>query len=143
MKLTSSRRRLFASIALCSLLLGCQAMAPQASGEPPFGSMAQITSISPDVTRELRVGDRVQLKVDVGYVLTADTGAIRLIVLAADNSPVAEHVATVARGRGMATLQADFTVPRTTQIRVYTPLVFQDQDSTGTTDGRSYAVVPR
>lgn len=143
MNTTFDRRKLLASTALCSLLLGCQAFAPQTAGTPSFGSVAQITSISPDATRELRQGDRVQLKVDVNYVLTADTGTLMLIVLAADSSTLSQQVTSIARGRGTATLQADFTVPRTTQIRVYTPLVFRDQDSTSTTDGRSFAVVPR
>lgn len=143
MKFTSTRRALFASITVSSLLLGCQAIVPPKAGQVPFGTVAQITSMSPDVTRELRVGERVQLKVDVRYVLTADTGTIRLIVLAADNATVAQQEVRLARGGGTATLEAEFTVPRTTQIRVYTPLVYQDQDATSTTDGRSFAVVQR
>lgn len=143
MKPTPTQRGLLASIALSSLLLGCQSMAPPAASPPPFGSVAQITAISPDVTRELRIGEKVQLKVDVRHVLTADTGSLMLIVLAADNSAIAQQVVPVTRGRGATTLQAGFTVPATTQIRVYTPLVYQDQDSTSTTDGRSFAVVPR
>ena len=143
MKPTPNLRSMFASISLCSLMLGCQAIAPQAAGEPSFGSMAQITSITPDPTRELRAGDKVQLKADVRYLLTADSGTLMLIVLAADNSTISQQVTPITRGMGTTTLQADFTVPRTTQIRVYTPLVYQDQDSSSTTDGRSFTVVPR
>jgi hypothetical protein len=143
MKPTTSRRGLLASLALSSLLMGCQAMAPQAEGKPPFGSMAQITSISPDATRELRVGDRVQLAVDVRHVLTADAGTLMLIVLAADNSVVLEQSRPVTRGQGTTTLRAEFSVPRTSQIRVYTPLVYQGQDSGASTDGRFFGVVAR
>lgn len=143
MKLLLSLRGLLASITACSLLLGCQAMGPRPAGHPPFGSLAHITSISPDATRDLRPGEKVQLKVDVRYVLTADTGTIMLIVLAEDNTAIAQDVATITRGHGTKTLQAVFTVPRTTQIRMYTPIIYQDQDSTSTTDGRAFTVVPR
>lgn len=139
----SSLRGLLASIAVCGPLLGCQAIGPQAAGQPPFGSLARITSISPDATRDLRPGDPVQLKVDVRYVLTADTGTLMLIVLAADNSAIAQQAVPITRGSGSTTLQASFTVPGTTQIRVYTPLIYQHQDSTSATDGRAFTVVPR
>jgi hypothetical protein len=140
---TPKLRALLAPIALSGLLMGCQAMAPQAAGKPPFGSMAQITSISPDATRELRVGDRVQLSADVRHVLTADSATLMLIVLAADNSVVLQQATPITQGRGTTTLRADFTVPRTSQIRVYTPLVYPGQDSGATTDGRFFEVVPR
>lgn len=139
----SSLRTFLISIAACGLLLGCQGMGSRASGHPPFGSLAHITSMSPDATRQFTAGEKVQLKVDVRYVLTADTGNIMLIVLAADNSSLAQEVTTITRGHGSTTLQATFTVPATTQIRVYTPLIYQDQDSYSATDGRAFSVNPR
>jgi hypothetical protein len=143
MKPSSSLRALLASIAACGLLLGCQAIGPQAAGQPPFGSVARIISISPDAMHDLHPGEQVRLKVDVRYVLTADTGTLMLIVLGADNSVVAQDVATITRGSGTTTLQAAFTVPRTGQIQVYTPLIYQNQDSTSATDGRAFTVAPR
>jgi hypothetical protein len=139
----SSLRAMLASVAACGFLLGCQAIGPHPANQPPFGSLAHITSMTPDASRNFSAGQKVQLKVDVRYVLTAETGTIMLIVLAADNSPIAQDVATITRGHGSTTLQANFTVPRTTQIRVYTPLIYQDQDSHSATDGRAFTVVPR
>ena len=143
MKPIPTPRRLLAAILLCGLLLGCQTAPLESAGEPPFGSVARIASVSPDVTRELRAGEKVVLRVEVQYVLTAAAGTVELIVLAADNSPLARQTVPVARGRGTASLQAEFTVPLTTTIRVYTPLVYPNQDATANTDGRSYSVVPR
>lgn len=132
---------LFAAIAVSCLLPGCQ-LAKQHTDMPQFGSLAQITSISPDTTQILRSGERVKLKVDVSYVLTAESGTIKLVVLAADNSGVAQDVEVIAKGSGKSTLKAQFTVPSTTVIRVFTPLIVQGQDSTSAADGRTFQVVP-
>ena len=75
---------LFASVAASFLLLGCQVPAQRADMPAPFGSLAHITSISPDTTQVLRSGEQVKLKVDVSYVLTAESGTIKLVVLAAE-----------------------------------------------------------
>src|SRR5512139_362366 len=82
-----SHSALFASIVVSCLLLACQPAA-QRTEVSPLGSSAQITSISPDTTDVLRAGEQVKLKVDVSYVLTAESGIIKLVVLAADNSHV-------------------------------------------------------
>ena len=131
----------FASIAVAGLLLGCQ-LPEQHTGMPPFGSLVQITSISPDTIEVLHPGEQVKLKVDVSYVLTAESGTIKLVVLAADNSTVAKDVAVIKKGSGKSTLQAQFTVPNTTAISVFTPLIVQGQNSTSITDGRAFKVVP-
>lgn len=132
---------LFASIAVAALLLGCQLPA-QPTAVPPFGSLAQITAISPDTLEVFRTGEHVKLKVDVSYVLTAESGTIKLVVLAADNSELAQDVKLVTKGRGKATLEAEFTVPLTTTIQVFTPLVVQGQNSSSAADGRAFKVVP-
>jgi|GEM_PF-1343681 len=132
---------LFASIAVAALLLGCQLPA-QPTAVPPFGSLAQITSISPDTLEVLRTGEHVRLKVDVSYVLTAESGTIKLVVLAADNSELAQDVKLVTKGRGKSTLEAEFTVPLTTTIQVFTPLVVQGQNSSSAADGRAFKVIP-
>ncbi|MDO8773581.1 MAG: hypothetical protein Q7K57_33705 [Burkholderiaceae bacterium] len=133
---------LFASIAVSGLLPGCQ-FTGQHTDMPPFGSLAQITSISPDTTQVLRSGEQVKLKVNVSYVLTAESGTIKLVVLDADNSDVAQDFAVITKGSGKSTLEAKFTVPRTTVIRVFTPLVVQGQNSTSAADGRAFKVVPK
>ena len=129
------------SIAVSSLLLGCQ-LPEQNPAMPPFGSLAQITSISPDTLEVLRSGEHIKLKVDVSYVLTAESGTIKLVVLAADNSDLAQDVKVVTKGRGKSTLEAEFTVPLTTTIQVFTPLVVQGQNSSSAADGRAFKVVP-
>ena len=133
---------LLVSIAVSGFLPGCQ-FAGQPTSTPPFGSMAQITSISPDTTRVLRVGEQVKLTVDVSYVLTSASGTIKLVVLAGDNSNLGQDVKVVTRGNGKSTLETQFTVPGTTEIRVYAPLVVQGESSGSTADGRSYKVLPR
>lgn len=141
MMLTKFLPSLFASIAVSGLLLGCQ-LTKQHADMPPFGSLAQITSISPDTTQILRSGAQVKLKVDVSYVLTAESGTIKLVVLAADNSDVAQNFEVITKGSGKSTLEAEFTVPSTTVIRVFTPLIVQGQNSTSAADGRAFKVVP-
>lgn len=135
------RCSLIASIAASCLLLGCQ-LREQHTGVPPFGSLAQITSISPDTIEVLRSGEQVKLKVDVSYVLTAESGTIQLVVLAADNSEVAQDFEVITKGRGKVILEADFMVPVTSAIRVFTPLIGQGQDSTPAADGREFKVIP-
>lgn len=131
---------LFASIAASALLLGCQSPGQHADAMQ-FGSAAQITSISPDSVQVLHPGQRVHLRVDVGYVLTAETGTLKLIVLAADNSNVAQDSKVLAKGSGQSTLEAEFTVPNTTEILVFTPLTFQGPSSTSAVDGRAFTVL--
>jgi hypothetical protein len=134
---------LFASIAATCALTACQLPAQHTATPAPFGSLAQITSISPDTTQVLHAGERARLKVDVNYVLTAESGTIKLVVLAADNSDVAQDSRVISKGSGKSTLEAEFTVPVTTVIRVFTPLVVQDHNSTSVVDGREFRVVPR
>lgn len=133
---------LFASIAVPCLLLGCQLPEQRTDMPAPFGSLAQITSISPDTTQVLRAGEQVKLKVDVGYVLTSESGTITLVVLAADNSGIAQDFKVITKGSGKSTLEAEFTAPSTTVIRVFTPLIVQGQNSTAAADGRAFKVVP-
>ncbi len=132
---------LFASIAVAGLLLACQ-LPEQHAGVAPFGSMAQITAIAPDAVEVLRVGEHVKLKIDVSYVLTAESGTIQLVVLSAENSDLAQDSEVLTKGRGKATLEAEFTVPATTAIRVFTPLVVQGQHPTSAADGREFKVIP-
>lgn len=128
-------------LVVAALLSGCQSAGPVA-GPAPFGTVAQITGISPDTTQVLRAGERIGLRVDVGYVLTAEAGSIELIVLADDNSSIAKDAKAVMKGRGTASLQAEFVVPGTTSIRVFVPLVVQGAGSAFMADGRAFQVRP-
>lgn len=132
---------LFAVVAAAFHLTGCQS-AEKRTDTPAFGSLAQIVSISPDTTQLFRSGERIKLKVEVDHVMTAESGTIQLVVLAADNSAVGQDSKQITKGRGKSTLEAEFTVPRTTTIRVFTPLVVQGQTLAAVTDGRAFAVVP-
>jgi len=129
------------SLGVAGLVSGCQSAGPVV-GSGTFGTVAQITGISPDTTQVLRAGERIRLKVDVAYALTAETGSIELIVLADDNSSVAKDVKAVTKGRGTATLQAEFLVPGTTAIRVFVPLVVQGPNAAFMVDGRAFQVRP-
>lgn len=103
--------------------------------------MAQITAISPDTTQVLRAGQPVKLKLDVSYVLTAASATLTLVVLAADNSGIAQDFKVLSRGSGQSTLEAEFKVPNTSTIRVFTPLVVKGQTSTSQADGRAFNVI--
>jgi hypothetical protein len=142
MKYSNLLPSLFASIAFSGLLLACQITGQHNDMPAPFGSVAQITSISPDATRVLRSGEQVKLKVDVNYVLTAESGTLTLVVLASDNSEVAHDFKVITKGSGKSRLEAEFTVPGTTDIRVFAPLVVLGENSTSAADGRAYKVVP-
>lgn len=134
---------LFVMLAASCILSACQFRGDgQRTDAPaPFGSMAQITSIAPDTTQVLRAGQPVKLKVDVGYVLTTDSGTVTLIVLAADHSAVAHAFERVTKRSGTATLEAAFTVPDTSVIRVFAPLILGDQRSNAVVDGREFRVI--
>jgi hypothetical protein len=139
--LATSLRALLLPIAALGLLGGCQAPGPHDAA--PLASSAQVNTISPDAAQPLRPGEHVQLRVNVGYAVAAPSGTLTLIVLSADNSSLARDVKAVEQGRGTAALQADFTVPDTQVVRVYTALVVKGEESTSAVDGRAYEVVPR
>lgn len=132
-----------AALAASGLLAGCQSLPPGGGAimAAPIGPVAQITAISPDTSKVLHPGQAARMKVEVGYVLAADSGTLSLIVLDAENAGVAHDFKEVKRGSGSATLEADFTVPRTSVIRVYTSLIVKDHNGTSGVDGRAYEVV--
>lgn len=135
-------RSLFLSIAASGLLLGCQ-MAPRTELAAPMASTAQITAVTPDTTQALRAGDHVRLEVKVGHAVAADSGTLTLIALSADNTTVARDDKVVPKGQGNTILTAEFTVPNTTVIRVFTSLVVKGQESTSAVDGRAFEVRAR
>ena len=112
-----------------------------ASIPAPSGSSVKIISIMPDISVPLHPGERIKLKVDIGYTLTVDSGTIALVVQDAGNSGVAQTMDVLSKGNGKKTLEVEFTVPNTKAIQVFAPLSAQGQASTSTVEYRAYKVV--
>jgi hypothetical protein len=126
------------AIALASLS-GCERQGPGATAAPS-GSAIRITRVSPEISSQLNVGDRVDLEVATEYTLNAESGVITLVVQSGDNSSIANQSEVVTRGSGSVTLKSSFTVPETNAIMVFTPLSAQGQAATSTVDTRAYKV---
>ena len=107
----------------------------------PPGSFVKIVSVSPDPKSPLKVGDKVRVQVEVSYALTVDVGRITLVVQAANNASLANHMAVVNKGNGKVTLSAEFVVPDSDAVQIYTPLSAQGQKATSTVAHRTYKVV--
>jgi hypothetical protein len=135
--------KLFVSVAAASLMFGCQRSDEHFGTPAPTGSSVQIASISPSIGEPLRVGEKVKLKVDVNYTLTGESGTLALVVQAADNSAISQNFEVVTKGSGKVTLEAEFVVPSTKAIQVFTPLSAQGQSSTSTVESRAFKVVSK
>lgn len=109
----------------------------------PAGSSVKILAISPEISSPLHVGEKVKLQVDVGYSLTAPSGTLSLVVQASDNSGVAQDMEVLAKGSGKTKFEAEFVVPNTKAIQVFTPLSAQGQSSTSTVDMWAFKVVAK
>lgn len=118
------------------LLAGCEGTEPAPAA--PSGSFVRIASITPDTSGPLQVGDRVVLRVVVDYNLTSDAGTLSLVVQAADNSNLASTVEVLRKGRGKIILVAQFVVPDSNGVQIFTPLSAQGQHATSTVDHRAY-----
>ena len=124
-------------ILITTLLAACdQRSAP--SG--PSGSFVKIVSVSPDTGTALKVGDKVKLQVEVNYALSSDGGTVSLVVQAANNASLAHNMEVIQKGSGKATLSAEFVVPDSNAVQIFTPLSAQGQTSTSTVDHRAYKV---
>jgi hypothetical protein len=124
------------AIALASLS-GCERQGPGATAAPS-GSAIRITRVSPEISSQLNVGDRLEVATE--YTLNAESGVITLVVQSGDNSSIANQSEVVTRGSGSVTLKSSFTVPETNAIMVFTPLSAQGQAATSTVDTRAYKV---
>jgi hypothetical protein len=132
-----SVRALLAIIALAAWLGACD----QKPLKAPPGSFVKIISVSPDTKSPLKVGDKVKVQVAVSYALTTDIGQITLVVQAANNATLANQAAVVKKGEGKLTLSAEFAVPDSDAVQIYTPLSAQGQKATSTVAHRTYKVV--
>jgi hypothetical protein len=120
------------------LLGGCDhSSAPSAPG----GSFVKIVSVSPDTGTVLKVGDKVKVQVEVSYALSSDGGTVSLVVQAANNASLAHNMEVLQKGSGKATLSAEFVVPDSNAVQIFTPLNAQGQTSTSTVDHRAYKVI--
>ena len=135
--------KLLVSASAAFLIFGCQRSDPQLGAPAPAGSSVQIASVSPSVGEPLRVGEKVKLKVDVNYTLTTESGTLALVVQAADNSAISQNFEVVTKGKGNVTLEAEFIVPSTKAIQIFTPLSAQGQSSTSTVESRAFKVVAK
>jgi hypothetical protein len=127
-------------ISIIGLLAGCERN-DHADTAAPSGSTVSIVSVSPAIGTPLRTGERVKLAVGVSYHLSADSGTLALIVQAADNSAISQNFEVINRGSGQVTLEAEFQVPNTKAIQIFTPLSGQGQSATSTVDSRAFKVV--
>ena len=107
----------------------------------PPGSFVKIVSVSPDTKSPLKVGDKVKVQVEVSYALTTDVGQITLVVQAANNATLANKMAVIKKGSGKLSLSADFVVPDSNAVQIFTPLSAQGQTATSTVAHRAYKVV--
>lgn len=123
-------------------LAGCE---PAPSKPPKLpASYVRIAKLSPDAGRPLKVGEKVNLQVELDYALTkADTGAVMVVVQTVDNQNLAQKAQAVTKGVGKATLAVDFVVPQTSALKVFTPLSEQGQTSTTTVALRTYKVMDK
>ncbi len=121
---------------------GCE---PAPSKPPKLpASYVRIAKLSPDAGRPLKVGEKVNLQVELDYALTkADTGAVMVVVQTVDNQNLAQKAQAVTKGVGKATLAVDFVVPQTSALKVFTPLSEQGQTSTTTVALRTYKVMDK
>ena len=123
------------------LLVACLGACDQKPLKAPPGSFVKIVSVTPDTKSPLKVGDKVKVQVEVSYALTVDVGRITLVVQAANNASLANHMAVVNKGNGKITLSAEFVVPDSNAVQIFTPLSAQGQTATSTVDHRAYKVV--
>lgn len=107
----------------------------------PAGSFVKIVSVSPDISTALKVGDKVKVQVEVSYSLSSEGGTVSLVVQAADNASLGHNMEVIQKGSGKAILSAEFVVPDSNAVQIFTPLSAQGQTSTSTVDHRAYKVV--
>jgi hypothetical protein len=107
----------------------------------PSGSTISITSMSPAIGQQLRVGTTVKLKVNAAYWLSVETGSVGLVVQTADTKSIVQDERIIKKGGGEIVFESEFVVPDTPNIRIFVPLNGDSQTTTSTLDTRSYVVV--
>jgi hypothetical protein len=131
------------ALVLVSLLAasGCDKKPPPPPKPISAGSV-RIVALTPETTTALKVGAKVKIELEVSYRLLADAGAVTLVVQANDKA-LAQMTRAVRQGEGTAKLSAEFVVPDTNAIQIFTPLQALGQKTTATLDRRTYKVAPQ
>jgi len=124
-----------------ALLAGCGRGDPARETAAPSGSSVKIIAISPAPGELLRTGSTVRLKVDVSYTLSVESGQVDLVVQDAGGARLAGNLKVIRKGSGQVSLDAEFVVPKTGAIQVFTPLTAQGQGTTSTVDSRVFEVI--
>jgi len=106
-------------------------------------SSVKIVKISPDLSKPLRVGQKVKISINVEYVMAGDSGTITLVIQKGDSrgAPLVNSTEIVSRGKGKLTLEAEIEIPETKSILVFTPLSHQGDIQTAIVDHRAYKVI--
>ena len=131
-----------------ALLLACMLAASGCDKKPPpplkpvSAGSVRIVALTPETTTALKVGAKVRIELEVSYRLLADAGAVTLVVQANEKS-LAQSTQAVRQGEGKAKLAAEFVVPQTNAIQIFTPLQALGQKATATVDARTYKVIPK
>jgi hypothetical protein len=131
---------LLATLLVPALLAGCGRGDPAREAAAPSGSSVKIIAISPAPGELLRIGRTVRLKVDVSYTLSVESGQVDLVVQDAGGARLAGNLKVIRKGSGEASLDAEFVVPKTVAIQVFTPLLAQGQNASSTVDSRVFEV---
>ncbi len=121
---------------------GCDKKPPPAPPKPVSAGSVRIVALTPETTTALKAGAKVKIELEVAYQLLADAGAVTLVVQANDKG-LAQTTRAVRQGEGTVKLSAEFVVPDTNAIQIFTPLQALGQKTTATLDRRTYKVVPK
>ena len=124
---------------LAQVLTGCDADHAD-DDAAPAGSSVKILSTSPDSSEALKRGDVVKLQAEVEYRLNADRGTLSLVIQESDTTTISAQTEVLTRGIGTSVLEAEFVVPDTKAVMIFTPLTGQGQTKTSTVDTLAFKV---
>jgi len=90
----------------------------------------------------MKIGEHIQLRVEVAHTLNVEFGTIAIVVQSADSARIAQKSHAIAFGSGKTVLETEFTVPKTSTIEVFIPLHIPGGGSSVVVDHRAYRVTP-
>jgi len=130
----------YRKIGLVAMLL---AVASFAGCTAESGGTVKIVSISPEPYTTVRVGDKVELKMDVDYTLKKTSADITLVVQKEDNSSLGSVKEAVKEGSGRVTLKHAFQVPETRIVTAYVSMSYGGYKATRIVESRTYNIAPK
>lgn len=110
---------------------------------PAVASTLTVTSVTPERESVLRVGQEVQVRLEVQYTLGSVGGNLGLVVQTGDGQVLEQQVLQATRGEHALTLEASFTVPETDMVHLVVPLSERGRNTTSDVEIISYEVDPR